>query len=88
MILIDESAKDQLQDHRIDGLEKTNEKQDDLINRLLEAQIRADEQFKALAEQQMKTQELLNGIGKKIVQWMMGIGSAMVAAILGGSTMM
>lgn len=84
----DESAKDQLQDHRIDGLEKTNEKQDELINRLLEAQIRADEQFKALAEQQTKTQELLSGVGKKIVQWMMGIGSAMVAAILGGSTMM
>lgn len=86
--MADESAKDQLQDHRIDGLEKTNEKQDDLINRLLEAQIRADEQFKALAEQQTKTQELLSGVGKKIVQWMMGIGSAMVAAILGGSTMM
>jgi len=79
---------DVLQDHRISQLENTNEKQDDLLNRLMEAQIRADEQFKALAEQQTKTQEILNGVGKKIVQWMMGIGSAMVAAILGGSTMM
>jgi predicted PurR-regulated permease PerM len=86
--MTEESAKDQIQDHRLEDLEKVNERQDDLINRLLESQIRADEQFKALAEQQTKTQELLNGVGKKIVQWMMGIGSAMVAAILGGSTMM
>jgi predicted PurR-regulated permease PerM len=85
--MTEESAKDQIQDHRLEDLEKVNERQDDLINRLLESQIRADEQFKALAEQQTKTQELLNGVGKKIVQWMMGIGSAMVAAILGGSTM-
>ena len=86
--MTEESAKDQIQDHRLEDLEKVNERQDDLINRLLESQIRADEQFKALAEQQTKTKELLNGVGKKIVQWMMGIGSAMVAAILGGSTMM
>jgi predicted PurR-regulated permease PerM len=86
--MTEDSAKDQIQDHRLENLEKVNERQDDLINRLLESQIRADEQFKALAEQQTKTQELLNGVGKKIVQWMMGIGSAMVAAILGGSTMM
>ena len=74
---------DAVQNHRLDSIERRLDKHDEMLQKLLESQIRTDEQFTALADTQKNTQEMINGIGKSIVKWMMGIGSTMVAAIVG-----
>ena len=76
-------TNDAVQNHRLDTIERRLDKHDEMLAKLLEAQIRTDEQFTALAETQKGTQEMINDIGKSIVKWMMGIGSTMVAAIVG-----
>jgi len=78
-----EQQHDAVQNHRLDSIERRLDKHDEMLQKLLEAQIRTDEQFTALAETQKGTQEMINGIGKSIIKWMMGIGSTMVAAIIG-----
>ena len=74
---------DAVQNHRLDTIERRLDKHDEMLQKLLEAQIRTNEQFTALADTQKSTQEMINGIGKSIIKWMMGIGSTMVAAIVG-----
>lgn len=86
---------DAVQNHRLDTIEKRLDKHDEMLSKLVEAQTRTEEQMNglvgsvdALAQNQTATQDMINGIGKSIVKWMMGIGSTMVAAILGMQGMM
>ena len=59
----------------------------DEIIEAVESQIRTDEQFTVLADSQQNTQEMINDIGKKVVNWMMAIGSVLITAIVGGQVM-
>lgn len=76
-------TNDAVQNHRLDSIERRLDKHDEMLAKLLEAQIRTDEQFTALAETQKGTQEMINGIGKSIIKWMMGLGSILVTAMIG-----
>jgi len=78
---------DAVQNHRLDTIERRLDKHDEMVAKLIESQVRTDEQFSVLAETQQNTQEMINEIGKKVVNWMMGIGSALIAAIIGGQVM-
>jgi hypothetical protein len=78
---------DAVQNHRLDTIERRLDKHDEMVVKLIESQVRTDEQFTALAETQQNTQDLINSIGKKVLTWMMGIGSALIAAIIGGQVM-
>jgi hypothetical protein len=84
------NTNDAVQNHRLDTIERRLDKHDEMLAKLVEAQTRSEEQMtglsasvETLAQNQTATQEMINGIGQSIVKWMMGIGSAMVAAILG-----
>ena len=79
---------DAVQNHRLDTIERRLDKRDEMLAKLIEAQVRTDEQFTVLAETQQSTQALINDIAKKILTWMMGVGSALIAAILGGQVML
>lgn len=86
---------DAVQNHRLDAIERRLDKHDEMLQKLVEAQTRTEEQMNGLTESvttlasnQMATQNMINDIGKQIVKWMMGIGSLMVTAILGGQVMM
>ena len=79
---------DAVQNHRLDTIERRLDKHDEMLAKLIESQVRTDEQFTVLAETQQSTQALINDIGKKVVTWMMGIGSALLAAIIGGQVML
>ena len=79
---------DAVQNHRLDSIERRLDKHDEMLQKLIESQVRTDEQFTTLATTQKATQDMINGIGKSIVKWMMGIGSTMVAAIVGMQGMM
>jgi len=81
---------DAVQNHRLDTIERRLDKHDEMLGKLVEAQTRTEEQMTGLSTSldtltanQAATQEMINGIGQSIIKWMMGIGSAMVAAILG-----
>lgn len=81
---------DAVQNHRLDSIERRLDKHDEMLQKLVESQTRVDERMaglvtevRTLAENQQATQGMINGIGKSIVKWMMGIGSTMVAAIVG-----
>lgn len=89
------STNDAVQNHRLDTIERRLDKHDEMLSKLVEAQTRTEEQMSGLtasvdtlAANQQATQDLINGIGKSLVKWMMGIGSTMVAAILGMQGMM
>lgn len=89
------TTNDAVQNHRLDTIERRLDKHDEMLTKLVEAQTRTEEQMSGLtasvdtlAANQQATQDLINGIGKSIVKWMMGIGSTMVAAILGMQGMM
>lgn len=89
------STNDAVQNHRLDTIERRLDKHDEMLAKLVEAQTRSEEQMsglsasvETLAKNQTATQEMISGIGQSIVKWMMGIGSAMVAAILGMQGMM
>lgn len=89
------TTNDAVQNHRLDSIERRLDKHDEMLTKLVEAQTRTEEQMSGLtasvdtlAANQQATQDLINGIGKSIVKWMMGIGSTMVAAILGMQGMM
>ena len=84
------TTNDAVQNHRLDTIERRLDKHDEMLQKLVEAQTRTEEQMNGLtasvsvlSENQKATQDMINGIGKSIVKWMMGIGSTMVAAILG-----
>ena len=79
---------DAVQNHRLDTIERRLDKHDEMLAKLIESQVRTDEQFTVLAETQQSTQALINDIGKKVVTRMMGIGSALIAAIIGGQVML
>lgn len=88
--LTTKNSADAVQNHRLDSIERRLDKHDEMLSKLVESQVRAEEQMsglsqsvEALAHNQNATQEMINGIGKSIVKWMMGIGSTMVAAIVG-----
>tara|TARA_R100000458_G_C8094810_1_gene123979 strand:+ start:11 stop:298 length:288 start_codon:yes stop_codon:yes gene_type:complete len=83
IVRVTKMSDDAVQNHRLDTIERRLDKHDEMLAKLLESQIRTDEQFTALADTQKATQDMINGIGKSIVKWMMGIGSTMVAAIIG-----
>jgi hypothetical protein len=83
-----QSSSDAVQNHRLDTIERRLDKHDDMLAQLVESQIRTDEQFTALAETQKSTQDMINDMGQTILKWLMGVGSAMVAAILGGQLFM
>ena len=90
-----EQVADAVQNHRLDAIERRLDKHDEMLQKLVEAQTRTEEQMNGLTESvstlasnQMATQAMINDIGKQIVKWMMGIGSLMVTAILGGQVMM
>ncbi len=78
---------DAVQNHRLDTIERRLDKHDEMVDKLIESQIRTDEQFTVLAETQKNTQDMINDIGKKVVNWMMGIGSVLITAIVGGQVM-
>ena len=85
-----DTTSDAVQNHRLDTIERRLDKHDEMLAKLVEAQTRSEEQMLGLSaslgtltENQTATQDMINGIGQSIVKWMMGIGSAMVAAILG-----
>jgi hypothetical protein len=80
-------SDDAVQNHRLDTIERRLDKHDEMVDKLIESQIRTDEQFTVLAETQQNTQDMINDIGKKVVNWMMGIGSALIMAIIGGQVM-
>jgi hypothetical protein len=80
-------SDDAVQNHRLDTIERRLDKHDEMVDKLIESQIRTDEQFTVLAETQQNTQEMINDIGKKVVNWMMGIGSVLITAIVGGQVM-
>lgn len=82
------SSSDAVQNHRLDSLERRLDKHDEMLAKLLESQIRTDEQFTALAETQTSTQDMINDMGQTILKWLMGVGSAMITAILGGQLFM
>jgi ribosome recycling factor len=79
-----EAASDAVQNHRLDVLEKRVDRHDEMMQALTESQIRTDEQYQALAAVQETTQEMISGIGKSLIKWMMGIGTALVTAVMGG----
>jgi hypothetical protein len=79
---------DEVQDHRLMVIEQRLDKHETMLGTLVEAQIRTEEQFSSLATAQAETQTMINGIGKTLIKWMMGIGSAMVAVALGGTQVM
>lgn len=79
---------DEVQNHRLDTIERRLDKHDEMLASLVESQIRTDEQFTSLAETQKGTQDMISDIGKSIVKWMMGVGSLMITAILGGQVIM
>jgi hypothetical protein len=90
-----ETTNDAVQNHRLDSIERRLDKHDEMLGKLVEAQTRTEEQMSGLSASldtltanQTATQDMINGIGQSIVKWMMGIGSAMVAAILGMQGMM
>lgn len=78
---------DEVQNHRLTTLERRLDKHDEMLASLVESQIRTDEQFTSLAETQKGTQDMISDIGKSIVKWMMGVGSLMLTAIIGGQVM-
>lgn len=85
-----ETTNDAVQNHRLDTIERRLDKHDEMLGKLVEAQTRTEEQMSGLSASldmlttnQAATQDMINGIGQSIVKWMMGIGSAMVAAIIG-----
>ena len=80
-------SDDAVQNHRLDTIERRLDKHSEMVDKLIESQIRTDEQFTVLAETQQNTQDMINDIGKKVVNWMMGIGSALIMAIIGGQVM-
>ena len=80
-------SEDAVQNHRLDTIERRLDKHSEMLDKLIESQIRTDEQFTVLAETQQSTQDMINEIGKKVVNWMMGIGSVLIAAIVGGQVM-
>lgn len=82
------SSSDAVQNHRLDSLERRLDKHDEMLAKLLESQIRTDEQFTALAETQTSTQDMINDMGQTILKWLMGVGSVMITAILGGQVFM
>jgi hypothetical protein len=82
------TSDDAVQNHRLDTIERRLDKHDEMLAKLLEAQIRTDEQFTVLAETQKGTQDMIDNIGRSIIKWMMGVGSIMVTAILGGQVVM
>lgn len=77
-----------VQNHRLDVIERRLDKHDEMLAKLTESQIRTDEQYTALAKVQNETQEMIAGITKQLVKWMMAIGSAMITVVLGGQVMM
>ena len=79
---------DAVQNHRLDVIERRLDKHDEMLTKLTESQIRTDEQYTALAKVQNETQEMIAGITKQLVKWMMAIGSAMITVVLGGQVMM
>ena len=88
--LTTKNSADAVQNHRLDSIERRLDKHDEMLSKLVESQVRAEEQMSGLSQSvetlalnQNATQEMINGIGKSIVKWMMGIGSTMVAAIVG-----
>jgi len=90
MVSLMSETNDAVQNHRLDTIERRLDKHDEMLTKLVEAQTRSEEQMtglsasvETLAQNQTATQEMINGIGQSIVKWMMGIGSAMVAAIIG-----
>ena len=83
-----QSSNDAVQNHRLDTIERRLDKHDDMLAQLVESQIRTDEQFTALAETQKSTQDMISDMGQTILKWLMGVGSAMVAAIIGGQVFM
>ncbi len=83
-----QSSSDAVQNHRLDTIERRLDKHDDMLAQLVESQIRTDEQFTALAETQKSTQDMISDMGQTILKWLMGVGSAMVAAIIGGQVFM
>lgn len=80
-------SDDAVQNHRLDTIERRLDKHSEMLDKLIESQIRTDEQFTVLAETQQSTQDMINDIGKKVVNWMMGIGSVLITAIVGGQVM-
>ena len=90
-----ESTNDAVQNHRLDAIERRLDKHDEMLGKLVEAQTRTEEQMSGLttavdtlATNQQVTQDLINGIGKSLVKWMMGIGSLMLSALIGVQGMM
>tara|TARA_R100000734_G_C3317886_1_gene111418 strand:+ start:3672 stop:3920 length:249 start_codon:yes stop_codon:yes gene_type:complete len=79
---------DAVQNHRLDTIERRLDKHDEMLASLVESQVRTDEQFSALAETQKGTQDMISDIGKSIVKWLMGVGSVIITAVLGGQVMM
>jgi len=81
-------TNDAVQNHRLDTIERRLDKHDDMLAQLVESQVRTDEQFSVLAETQKGTQDMINDIGKSIVKWLMGVGSVIITAVLGGQVIM
>tara|TARA_X000001382_G_scaffold116454_2_gene95671 strand:- start:584 stop:832 length:249 start_codon:yes stop_codon:yes gene_type:complete len=81
-------TNDAVQNHRLDTLERRLDKHDEMLASLVESQVRTDEQFSVLAETQKGTQDMISDIGKSIVKWLMGVGSIIITAVLGGQVMM
>ena len=79
---------DAVQNHRLDTIERRLDKHDEMLAKLIESQVRTDEQFSALAETQKGTQDMISDIGKSIVKWLMGVGSVIITAVLGGQVIM
>ncbi len=86
---------DAVQNHRLDAIERRLDKHDEILNKLAEAQVRQSEQqaimsteIANLADLQRDTQDILNGVVRSMVKWMMGLGSAIITAILGGQLFM
>lgn len=82
---------DAVQNHRLDTIERRLDKHDEMLNKLVEAQVRTEEQMgglsndvKVLAQNQLATQDMINGIAKQMIKWFMGIGTAIITAVLGG----
>ena len=78
---------DEVQNHRLNVIEQKLEKHESMLVNLVEAQIRTEEQFSTLAASQQDTQDMINDIGKTLIKWMMGIGTAIVT-IVGGTQVM
>ncbi len=81
-------TNDAVQNHRLDSIERRLDKHDEMLASLVESQVRTDEQFTVLAETQKGTQDMISDIGKSIVKWLMGVGSIIITAVLGGQVMM